>query len=183
MEENKKEQKVENPEEKRMEKNFWIIGIAIIIFLLLILGSVVLLKNARDKANNLTNEMGGNNNNEQPNYIVSADGTKENVNKNVTDAEFVVEGRKFYDFRIVEKDGLSTVEARIENTTDTVLQGATFKVRLLNSNAEVIKEYVIITTEIQPKASTLTVTNIFEDCSDAESVEVVMVNDNQESGE
>lgn len=183
MEENKKEVK-QDGEKNTHQKAFWIVGIALIIFLILVLGSVIGLKLTRDGVNNFVGQIGNGNQDEQ-NYVVLEDGTKENTSDGIKNAVFTIEGRKFYDFKVTEKNGLSTVEAKIQNVTEEVLQGASFKVRLFNTKNELIKEYTILTASIQPNVSTLTVTNVMEDCTDAASIEVEMVKADQvqKSGE
>lgn len=153
-----------------------ILAIGVIVCLLIIFVGVVVLKNVRDDANNVLNNVGkGNSNKIEQNYVVLEDGTKENVNKDIQNAEFTVDGRKFYNFEITEKDGLSTVKATLENVTATKLPGGSFKIRLYDSKDEIIKEYMVMTAEIEPNQPTTTVTSIVEDCSDASRVEVELV--------
>ena len=183
-----KKEKVEKPKKEAVQnaegtiinqRIFWIIGAAIIVFLVIVLISVIMLKNVRDDANNLAGSIGNNGNNAtEQNYIVLEDGTKENTSEGISKAEYTLEGRKFYDFKVTEKNGISTVEAKIQNITNDVLESASFKVRLFNASKELIKEYTILTATIQPGVSTLTVTNIMEDCTQAVSVEVEMVKAN-----
>ena len=180
MEENK-EKSIKDAQEEKISKDATkkfclILTIGVIVCLLIILGGVIVLKLVRDNANGVLNGLGiGNNNRTEQNYIVLADGTKENVNKNIKNAEFTVDGRKFYNFTITEKEGLSTVKVTLENVTETKLPGASFKVRIYDSKNEIIKEYMVMTGELEPGRPVITTTGIVEDCSDASSVEVELV--------
>ena len=153
-----------------------ILTIGVIVCLVIILGGIIVLKLVRDNANGVLDSLGkGNGEGTEQNYVVLEDGTKENVNKDIKNAEFTVDGRKFYNFEITEKDGLSTVKATLENVTETKLPGGSFKIRLYDSKDEIIKEYMVMTAEIEPNQPTTTVTSIVEDCSDASRVEVELV--------
>ena len=186
MKKDKEKEEVTLDAENTTEKSFWIVGFGWIIFLILLIGSIVGLAMTRGGINNIlgkVDDIDGNGNKE--NFIILEDGSKENVNEDITTAEFTIDGRKFHSFKIVEKEGISSVEAKIENVTENILPEASFKIRIYGENDELIKEYMIITTEIKPKASTLTATNIIEECANAVKVEVEMVGVSQElkSGE
>lgn len=171
--------------EGTIEKSWWLIGIALIIFLILVLGSVIGLKMVRDKSNDVANSIGNkiNGGSNQANYVVLEDGTKENVNKDIANAEFTIEGRKISNFAIKEKNGLSNVSVTLENVTNAKLPGATFVVKIIDSKDTVIKEYRILTTELEPATPITTVTSIVEDCSDASRVEVELVGVSQSTQE
>lgn len=188
MKENKEEVVKQEGDKKINQKTILIIGIAVIVLLVLIIGGVFAFKLLNKDDNGGVVNNGGdkvNNNKVEQNFVVLEDGTKQNTSKGITDAEFTIEGRKFYNFKVTEKNGISTVEAKIQNITEQPLDGASFKVRLYKANKELIKEYTILTAKIQPGISTLTVTNVMEDCTNAASVEVEMVKANQvqKSGE
>lgn len=183
MEENKKETE-SNSENKTNQKAFWIVGIAVIVFLILLLGSIIGLKFTRDGINGVLDKFGiAGNNPSKPNYVVLDDGTKENTNEDIKNAEFTIEGRKIYNFVIRDREGLSTVEVVIENITEEVLPEATFKIGIYNSNNKLIADYTILTSEIEPMMPTMIVTSIMKDCSNASRIEVEMIGGSQTSGE
>lgn len=166
-EKEKKEKKLDtNNEVEVHEKSFWAIGIALIIFMILLLGSLIGLYIVRNRIGDIADKV---------DIAILEDGSKQSATEAIKNAEIVVDGRKFYDFTIKEKEGLSTVEAKVENITEGALEGATFKVSLMDINGELIESYTVLTTELQPGVPTLTVTSIMKDCTGAADIEVELI--------
>lgn len=160
------------------QKAFWIVGIAIIVFLVLVLGSVIGLKITRDGINSIlgNNNIGNNSGSgANPGYVVLEDGTMQNTNANIRDTEIVVDGRKFSNFSIEEKEGTSTIKVDIENTTDEDLGVATFEIKLYDSEDNLITEYSMLTTEQEAKAKTTALTSLVKSCINTARIEVNLI--------
>ena len=96
--------------ENNIQKPIWIIGISLIIFLLLLAGSLVILKISRDGLNKVAEKgdiITETNTRKSDNYIVLADGTKLIKNEEVLNAVEEIEGMVVKNFEIEEKDGVS----------------------------------------------------------------------------
>lgn len=183
MKENKKETE-SNLENKTTQKAFWMVGMALIIFLILLLGSIIGLKYTRDGINGVLDKFNGiDNDSSKLNYVVLEDGTKENTNEDIKNAEFTIEGIRINNFAIKDIDGLSTVEVVVENITENIIPEATFKIEIYGSNNELIEEYPIELSKIAPMMPTMIIRNIMNDCSNASKIEVEMIDEVQVSGE
>ena len=134
------------------EKAFWVIGIALIVFLVLVLVSVLLLKSTREKANNLNGSLNlFGNQTENVNYETATDGVKRNNNEAVTRAEIDIDNIRFSHFGIVENNRGSE-EAGIIDTDitfdienmDTEEKGKTsFLVTLYDEKDTILTDFTI----------------------------------------
>ena len=165
------------------KKAFWVVGIALIIFLVLLFGSIFGLKLVRDKANEIQNDpalIGGQGNDNVLNYRELEDGTKENISDSIREAEFEIEGVKLSGFSIKSKDGSSTITANIENTTEEVIAGKTFMIELIDANGENVTEFTMDIAELAAKVPTITIRTLNTDCANAETIDVSIAGANSE---
>lgn len=147
-----KEKKTENDSN---EKLFWMIGIALIVFLVLVLISVLILKSTREKANSLTDgfHLFGNQTN-NVNYEISESGEKRNTSSAIASAQFDFGDIRFSKFSIVEvdkEDDISGEEAgvvndiyfQIENLAQEEKGNESYFVTLFDEKGETIKSFTI----------------------------------------
>ena len=115
----------ETPTTGTEKKAFWIIGFALIIFLIILFGSLIGLKITRDRVNNVIKNQGKNSGElgeVVQNYEELENGVKINTSDEVREAEFVKDGIRLSHFNIDEIDGFSTVSASFENMTQEVIK-------------------------------------------------------------
>ncbi len=182
MSEDKKEKVKFEEHEKRA---FWIIGFALILFLVLVFGGIILLKvtrNVLDDVNDLDGNLtiGGD---EIKNYTTDEDGERRNVSEGVVDAEFEVAGRRFSHFNIREYAGMSTIDATVENLTEETLPEADFVLILYDNNGDSLEEVVVRIAEIKAQRMEMLITTLEEDLANAKSIDVKEVTGNVEVSE
>lgn len=174
--------KEKKTEEKQVvdsnEKFFWIIGIAVIVFMILLLGSIWGLKITRDGLNDVNDKLDGlesGNSSGNGLYTVHADGTK--TNQSLMGEEYIVGGVKFSNFVITERDGVSTVNASFVNTTEETISSSSFLVRLFDEDGAIIREYSITTTDLVPNPEIIPeiTTTIIGDCSNTAKIAVELI--------
>lgn len=171
MSEDKKEKVKFEEHEKRA---FWIIGFAVILFLVLVFGGIILLKvtrNVLDDVNDLDGNLviGGE---EIKNYTTDEDGERRNVSEGVVDAEFEVAGRRFSHFNIREYAGLSTIDATVENLTEETLPESDFVLTFYDDNGDALDEIVVSIREIEPRNMEMLIATVEEDIVNAKSIDV-----------
>ena len=93
------------------EKLFWMIGFSLIIFLVLVLISVVALKNVRNRIDSL-GELSVEQN---LNYEVLDNGLKKNNNVNLAETEITIEQIVFSHFSITEGDSMMDEVDRVDS--------------------------------------------------------------------
>lgn len=180
MAENKKEKVKFEENEKRA---FWIIGFAVILFLVLVFGGIILLKITRNTLDDVNNAFSGdvlNNTQSNLNYITSEDGEKENVSEGVVDAEFTIDGRRFSHFNIREYEGVTTIDFSIENETDEEVPTDNFLVIVKDDNGDSLEELSVTIRKIEPHGMEMYYTTLEEDLANAESIEVRAIAENAE---
>lgn len=171
MSENKKEKVKFEEHEKRA---FWIVGFAVILFLVLVLGGIILLKvtrNVLDDVNDLDGNLviGGE---EIKNYTTDENGERRNVSEGVVDAEFEVAGRRFSHFNIREYAGISTIDATVENLTEEALSEADFMLSLYDDNGDSLEEIVVRIGQLEARGMEMLITTLEEDLVNAKSIDV-----------
>lgn len=182
MSEDKKEKVKFEEHEKRA---FWIIGFAVILFLVLVLGGIILLKVTRNVLDDV-NELDGNlviGGEEIKNYTTDEDGERRNVSEGVVDAEFEVAGRRFSHFNIREYAGLSTIDAAVENLTEETLPESDFVLTFYDDNGDALDEIVVSIREIEPRNMEMLIATVEEDIVNAKSIDVKEVADSVEVSE
>ncbi len=181
MSENKKEKVKFEENEKRA---FWIIGFAVILFLVLVFGGIILLKITRNTLDDVNNALSGdilNNNQSNVNYVTAEDGEKENVSEDVIGAEFTIDGRRFSHFSIREYEGVTTIDFAIENETDKEVPTENFLVILKDDNGDSLETLSVTIRKIDPHGMEMYYTTLEGDLANAKSIEVRAIAEN--SGE
>lgn len=157
-------------------KSFWIIGIALIIFLILLLGSIIglyLVRRGIDDALVNSGILSGDMSDEVLNYQELEDGTKENISEAIRDAEFDVDGIKLSHFTIqTATDGICTITAHIENLTEENIENKSFFMVLKDSNDEVITKISFDVEDLVAQTPVITVKSIDVDCANAATIEM-----------
>lgn len=174
MSEDKKEKK-EVKFEEHEKRAFWIVGLALILFLVFVFGGVILLKVARNALGDAAGVLSGENlNNTQSgvNYTTNEYGERENVSEGVTDAEFIVDDRKFTHFNIRSFEGITTIDASIENLTDKDLPEADFLLIVKDDVGDSLDEITVRITEIKANKMEMLVLSLEKDLVNAKSIEV-----------
>lgn len=178
MSENKNEKVKFEAHEKRA---FWLIGLAVILFLVLVLGGIILLRIARNALNDASNLSGDilNLSNANQNYTTDEDGERKNVSEGVVDAEFEIGSRRFSHFNIREYAGRTTVDASVENLTEETLPESNFLITFLDESGEALEKIVVRVGAIEPNGMEMLFTTLEEDLVNAESIDVQeIVNEN-----
>lgn len=156
-----KENKEVKQNDNTHQKVYWIIGIAVVVFLILLFGSLIGLKITKDGSNNILNKFDNisniDNGQGKQNYEVLEDGTKSNNSVGIANAEFTFnEGIRVSHCSILEREnGFSEISLDIENITEEKLNGLSLLVKLYDSEDKLITEFPMITSDIEPKAPTV----------------------------
>ena len=176
----------ETPTGKTERNAFLIVGIALIIFLVILLGSLIGLKITRDGLNNVIKNHGKNSgeiNNLVQNYEELENGVKINTSEEVRNAEFVKDGIRLSHFNIDEIDGFSTVSASIENMTQEVIKDITIVVKMYDSNNTLLAEFSAVTSSIEPENMDIINSQIMKSCANTAKVEADIIVAGSISGE
>ena len=176
----------ETPTGKTERNAFLIVGIALIIFLVILLGSLIGLKITRDGLNNVIKNHGKNSgeiNNLVQNYEELENGVKINTSEEVRNAEFVKDGIRLSHFNIDEIDGFSTVSASIENMTQEVIKDITIVVKMYDSNNTLLAEFSAVTSSIEPENMEMINSQIMKSCANTAKVEADIIVAGSISGE
>lgn len=176
----------ETPTGKTERNAFLIVGIALIIFLVILLGSLIGLKITRDRLNNVIKNQGKNSGEQGEviqNYEELENGVKINTSDDVREAEFTKDGIRLSHFNIDEIDGFSTVSASIENMTQEVIKDITIVIRLYDSNDTLLAEFSAVTSSIEPENMDIVNTQIMKSCANTARVEADIIIDGSVSGE
>lgn len=176
----------ETPTSGTEKKAFWIIGFALIIFLIILFGSLIGLKITRDGINNIIKNQGktsGELGEVIQNYEELENGVKINTSDEVKEAEFIKDGIRLSHFNIDEIDGFSTVSASIENMTQEVIKEITIVIRLYDSNDTLLAEFSAVTSSIEPGNMDIVNTQIMKSCANTARVEADIIVAGSVSGE
>lgn len=176
----------ETPTGKTERNAFLIVGIALIIFLVILLGSLIGLKITRDGLNNVIKNHGKNSgeiNNVIQNYEELENGAKVNTSEEVRNAEFIKDGIRLSHFNIDEIDGFSTVSASIENMTQEVIKDITIVVKMYDSNNTLLAEFSAVTSSIEPENMEMINSQIMKSCANAAKIEADIIVAGSVSGE
>jgi len=169
------ETKEKGTKEKLDEKPFLAIGIALIIFLILVLGSIIGLKIVRDKINGTGGTTGRTNMNTS-NYEVLENGVKSNTSTGVTNAEIDIDNIRFNHFGIVERgeaDFLDTdITFDVENMDEEERGPLSFLIRFFDSKEQLITDFTIRIESLPARESIPFRQNLNFSCVDAAKVVV-----------
>ena len=181
-------------EEETHERAFWIVGIGIIVFLILLLGSIIGLKYTRENAEKVGEIAGNtptqtviNNEPESKNYTVWEDGTKENVTDGIKKAQIDVDKVRFSSFSIIERkvedlyEGedvsiSSTLSSAVENMNENVLQEGSYVISLFGENNNLLTKFSFSAKELPAREIQTFMHEENVSCVDAVKVEVEKVN-------
>lgn len=139
--------------ENTNEKIFWVIGIALIIFLILVLGSIIGLKMVRKGIHNVVDGNGQTTYSDNNIYEVDEDGVKRNVYEGITDAEVDVDLVRFSQFTIMERvlemgEDNNEIECDlgldIENMTEEPMENAAYTIRFYNIKGEELANFNVL---------------------------------------
>ena len=161
--------------ENNIQKPIWIIGISLIIFLLLLAGSLVILKISRDGLNKVAEKgdiITGTNTSKSDNYIVLADGTKVIKNEEVLNAVEEIEGMGVKNIEIEEKDGVSYIKAEIINNSGESIGDSRISLKIFDENGKQIEDGTSNIPELKPNQSTIITITSYKDCINATKVKV-----------
>lgn len=176
----------ETPTSGTEKKAFWIIGFALIIFLIILFGSLIGLKITRDRVNDVIKGQGKNSgelSNIVQNYEELENGLKVNTSEEVERAEFIKDGIRLSHFNIDEIDGLSTVSASIENMTQEVIKDITITVKMYDSNNTLLGEFSAVTSSIEPENMDMINSQIMKSCVNTARIEADIIVAGSVSGE
>lgn len=169
-----------NSEENTHEKFFWIIGIAVIIFMILLFGSLIGLKITRDKIGNLSGLQLGNNGN----YEVLEDGTMRNTNKDILRKEIDVDNVRFSHFTISqrnEKNGEdeemydTDISFEIENMNEEIIESALYIVSLTDSSDNELINFSIQLDNLPAREPIVFRQNLTKSCVDTANIDIKRV--------
>ena len=152
--------------ENNIQKPIWIIGISLIIFLLLLAGSLVILKISRDGLNKVAEKgdiITETNTRKSDNYIVLADGTKLIKNEEVLNAVEEIEGMVVKNFEIEEKDGVSYIKAEIINNSGESIVDSRISLKIFDANGNQIEDGTSNIPELKPNQSTIITITSYKD--------------------
>ncbi len=178
MSEDKKEKK-EVKFEEHEKRAFWLVGFALILFLVLVFGGIILLKVTRNALNDVDGGLSGeaqNNTQLNVNYTTDEYGEKENVSEEVTEAEFIVGNRRFAHFNIRSFEGITRIDASVENLTDKDLPEADFLLIIKDNAGDSLDEITVRVTEIEANRMEMLVLSIEKDLVNAKSIEIREIN-------
>lgn len=160
------------------EKLYWIIGCSLIVFLVLVLISVILLRNTRDKIEGL-GENEKTNVSQTGNFVIE-NGVKRSINPDITRAEIDVDNVRFSNFTITEKEEKSTlvdadisdISFTIENMDETPTESESYIVTVYGEGDEVIVEFTVRLENIPAREPTLFKQRLVTSCVDAVRIDV-----------
>lgn len=109
----------------------------------------------------------------KPNYEVLNDGTKVNTSEEIERSEFTLNGIKFSNIKITEKEGLTDLEIDYENTLDSDIEGFGIKLNFYNEKDEVVYYYSVSLPEtIKTGEKDKIYTNILEEYAGIEDIKI-----------
>lgn len=161
------------------EKFFWIVGIAVIIFMILLLGSLIGLKITRDKIGGISGfQWSGNSN-----YEILDNGTMRNTNNEILRTEIDVDNVRFSHFAITQRNGESgedevydtDISFDIENMNEEVLESALYIVALYDSSNTKLIDFSIQLDNLPAREPVMFRQNLSKSCVDAAHIEVEKV--------
>lgn len=174
---NKSDKEATNVEPTNMhQKVYWIIGIALIIFLLFLFGSLIILRITENTANNAANGLNKlqNQKGEEVNYeiINEEHGIKRNASENIEDAEFDINGLRLSHVRITEFGDTTDITIEVGNISSETVAPQEFNVKFYDSKNQLLVELPITTEEIPIETITMVHTMTEKSCVNATRVEI-----------
>lgn len=170
------------------EKLYWIIGGSLIVFLVLVLVSVIILRNTRDKIEGFEDE--GNNISQSKNYVLE-NGIKKSINPDITKAEIDVDDVRFYNFSIEEEQkkstlvdvDLSNISFSLENMGKEPKENESYIVTIYGENDDEIVEFTVKLGSLPVREPTSFRQRIVASCADAARIDVQKMSVETQSGE
>lgn len=146
--------------------------IFLVIFIIIISGTFYYKINKGKSINNIDTEI--DNNTEE--YIQkSADGSKINISKELNKNKTIDE-LEINNITLKEKNGITTLLADVNNTTDSKIKQKKIKIEILDKNKSVITELIGIIDAIEPKGTVQLNMSITADVANAYDFKVSMCN-------
>lgn len=163
-------------EKNNNQKPIWIIGIALIIFLILLAGSLIGLKISRDGLNKVA-EKGefilGNKTNTSDNYITLKDGTKVLKNEDILNAREETDGLVVTNFEIEEKKGTTYIKATVTNSTSgETVEDERISIKVFDEDGNQIEEGISTLPKLKATQSTVITIASYKDCINAKGIKV-----------
>lgn len=169
----------ENKEGNSNQKALWIIGISVIIFLVLLLGSIIGLKITQNGVNKVLDgaeNLQFNDDGEPMYYEVWEDGTMENISEQIASAEFILNGVRYSNFTIREVNEMTEISADIENVTDEKIAEQNIIIKLYDANEEVIAVPAVQVTDLEARSIVPLRHVIYDSCVNAAKLELELAN-------
>ena len=146
-------------------------GKKIIIFLVLLIiliGVVAVFTNIKKNRNDNTLEQ------QQLGEFVSLreDGTKENISEKLKEIK-VLEGLEITDIVLTEKDNVSQISAKVENSTENSVEGMEVAVVFSDKEGNTITEISAYITGLEPGENTTLYSSVVADVSNAYDINIV----------
>ena len=152
------------------EKMFWIMGSAWIIFLVLVLVSVLILHQVREKSVNFEEKML-----EQTTYETLEDGTKKNVSNRLGTAQIKINQLEFSHFAIQQKGINSDITFEVINHDKAMDERKSFNINLYDVEDKELTKFTLNLEKLPVGESILFRQNLEVPCVTADRVEVQQV--------
>ncbi|MBQ9314748.1 MAG: hypothetical protein IJ220_07155 [Clostridia bacterium] len=165
------------------EKLFWMIGISLIVFLVLVLVSVIILKNVRNKIYNMPSGQNVGGNTVSTNYEVLDNGVKRNNSESLARTEIDVGNVRFSHFSIMERDdeldenNIDTdITFDVENMEENPAGQGSYIITLYDSADTVLTSFTVRLESLPAREPVLFRQNLAISCVDTARVEVEKIN-------
>ena len=142
--------------------------IIFVVLLIILIGVVAVFTNI--KKNRIDNTL----EQQQLGEFVSLreDGTKENISEKLKEIK-VLEGLEITDIVLTEKDNVSQISAKVENSTESSVEGMEVTVVFSDKEGNTINEISAYITDLEPGDSTMLYSSVVADVSNAYDVNIV----------
>ena len=142
--------------------------IIFVVLLIILIGVVAVFTNI--KKNRIDNTL----EQQQLGEFVSLreDGTKENISEKLKEIK-VLEGLEITDIVLTEKDNVSQISAKVENSTESSVEGMEVTVVFSDKEGNTINEISAYITDLEPGESTMLYSSVVADVSNAYDVNIV----------
>lgn len=178
-----KETKEKKIEDNTHQKAYWIVGISLIIFLILLFGSLIGFNIIRNRIQDFSL---GNGRRGGTNYEVSDDGLMKNISKGLAETEINVENIVFSGFTITERNTDSgetetiidsDIRFTIENKSEEDIKDAgSYSVALYDSSNSKLTQFTIKLDTLPSKKEVMFRQNLNMSCVNADRVEISKIN-------
>ncbi len=142
--------------------------IIFVVLLIILIGVVAVFTNIKKNRTDNTLEQ------QQLGEFVSLmeDGTKENISEKLKEIK-VLEGLEITEISLTEKDNVSQISAKVENSTENSVEGMEVTVVFSDKEGNTITEISAYITDLEPGESTMLYSSVVADVSNAYDVNIV----------